>query len=73
MTDSTAQQILHTLQFRLKCILTDLNDCLRSVEEVWCGNQKKMDHMYHQGLAGKIILKWILKKRDVGMDSIDLD
>jgi hypothetical protein len=46
---------------------------LRSVEGVWCGNVKKMDHMDHLGLDGMIILKWILKKRDGGMDSIDLD
>jgi hypothetical protein len=74
MTDSTAQQIFHTRQFRLKCRPTDVNDCLRSAEGVWCGNLKKMDHMDHLGSDGRIILIWILEKRDGGcMDSIDLD
>ena len=74
MTDSTEQQIFHTLQFRLKCRLTDLNDCLPSAEGVWCGNLKKMDHMEHLGLDGRITLIWILEKGDGGsMDSTDLD
>jgi hypothetical protein len=29
---------------------------------VWWGNLRKRDHLEDQGLDGRIILKWILKK-----------
>jgi len=32
---------------------------------VWWGNLRERDHLEDQGLDGRIILKWILKKWNV--------
>ena len=36
------------------------------------GNLRERDHLEHPGLGGRIILKWIFKQWDGGMDWIDL-
>jgi hypothetical protein len=38
----------------------------------WLGNLRGRDHLVDPGVNGKVILKWIFKKWDGGMDWIDL-
>ena len=38
----------------------------------WWGNLRERDHLGYPGLGERIILKWIFKKWDGGMDWIDL-
>jgi len=32
----------------------------------WWGNLKKRDHLENAGVGGRIILRWIIRKCDVG-------
>jgi hypothetical protein len=36
-------------------------------------NVRERDHLKYKGVAGRIILKWVFKKWDMGMNWIDLD
>ena len=38
----------------------------------WWGNLRKKDHMGNPGLDGRLLLGWILRKWDGGVDWIDL-
>jgi len=38
----------------------------RYVYRVWCGNLKERDHLGDPEVDGRIILRWILWKWDVG-------
>jgi hypothetical protein len=38
----------------------------------WWGDLRECDHFGDRGVDGKIILKWIIKKWDGGMDCIEL-
>jgi len=38
----------------------------------WWGNLGERDHLENPDIDGRIILKWILRKWDGGMDWIDL-
>ena len=38
----------------------------------WWGKLRKRDHLEDPGLDGRIILKWIFRKWNGGMDCIDL-
>ena len=38
----------------------------------WWGDLRERDHLEDLGFEGKTILKWVIKKRDMGMDWIDL-
>jgi len=43
------------------------------VYRVWCGNLRERAHLGDPGVDGRIILKWIFRKWDVGgMDWIEL-
>jgi len=33
----------------------------------WCGNLRERDHLGHPGIDGRIILRWIFRKWDVGV------
>ena len=38
----------------------------------WWGKLRETDHLEDEGVDGRIILTWIFKKWDGGMDGIDL-
>ena len=38
----------------------------------WWGNLGERDHLEDPGIDGRIILRWIFRKMDVGMEWIDL-
>jgi hypothetical protein len=40
--------------------------------EFWWGNSRERDHLQDLGVGGSIILKWIFRKCDGGVDWIDL-
>ena len=44
----------------------------RDVRGFWWGNLMERDHMENPGVNGRIILRWIFRKWDGGMDWIDL-
>jgi hypothetical protein len=39
---------------------------------VWWGNLRERVHLEDAGIEGRIILNWLFRKWDVGMDWIDL-
>ena len=39
---------------------------------IWWGNLRVRDHLEDPGVGGRVILKLIFRKWDVGMDEIDL-
>jgi len=34
---------------------------------IWCGNLRERDHLGDPGVDGRIVLRWILRKWDVGV------
>jgi hypothetical protein len=44
----------------------------RGATEFWWGDLREGDHLGDPGVAAMIILKWIFKKWDGGVDWIDL-
>ena len=38
----------------------------------WCGKMRKSDRLEDPGVDGNIILKWIFRKGDGGMDWINV-
>jgi len=53
-----------------------MNDACSTQREVliefWWGNLRERDHLEDLGTDGRIILIWIFKRWDCGMDWIDL-
>ena len=39
----------------------------RGYTGLWWGNLRERDHLEDQGVGGRIILRWIFKKWDVGV------
>ena len=39
---------------------------------IWWGNLNERDYLEYPGIDGRIILRWIFRKMDWGMDWIDL-
>jgi hypothetical protein len=39
----------------------------------WWGKARERDHLEDTGVDGRIILRWIFRKWDGGMDWVDLD
>ena len=45
----------------------------RCIQGFWWGNLRERDHLEDPGVEGRIILRWVFRKWDVGaMDLIDL-
>jgi hypothetical protein len=44
----------------------------RHIPRFWWRNLREGDHLKDPGIGGRIILKWLFKKWDGGMDWIDL-
>ena len=44
----------------------------RGVYRVWWGNLRIRDHFEDPGIDGRIILRWVFRKWDAGLDWIDL-
>ena len=44
-----------------------LHDNQEAYTEFWWGNLRERDHFEDQGIDGRIILKWIFRKWDVGV------
>ena len=44
----------------------------RECTRFWWGNLRERDHWGDQDVDGRIILRWIFRKWDVGMDWIEL-
>jgi hypothetical protein len=42
------------------------------IQGFWWGNLRERDHLESPGADGRIILRWIMRKWDGGMDWIDL-
>jgi hypothetical protein len=40
--------------------------------EFWWGNLRKRDHLRDPGVDGKVILRWIFRNWDGGIEWIDL-
>jgi hypothetical protein len=43
--------------------------CREAYTGVWWGNLKKRDHLGDPGVEGRIVLRWIFRKWDVGVCS----
>jgi len=39
----------------------------RDTYKIWWGNLRERDHLEEAGVDGKIILRWIFRKSDVGI------
>jgi hypothetical protein len=39
----------------------------KGVYRVWSGNLRERDHLEHTGVDGRIILRWIFRKWNVGL------
>jgi hypothetical protein len=44
----------------------------KGVYRVWWGNLRERDHLEDLGVDGKVILRWIFRNLEGGMDWIDL-
>jgi hypothetical protein len=45
---------------------------IRGSQSFWRGNMRERDHLEHQGIDRRIILKWIVRKLDGrGVDVLD--
>jgi hypothetical protein len=44
----------------------------RGVYRIWCGNPRERDHVEEPSVGGRIILRWIFRKWDGGINWIDL-